>query len=714
MTENLHELHMFGTGDNIGLPLFATGSDSNPRSSQQPNSHSPVQYHNEDALCLDDNFVTDQLSRNDCLSDDTHFERQALESNQNSIQPSPTKSGPSAIVKVGLGPSPYSAEGKVIPIFPGSTLLKEKSEIRSSESKEGEIDISEFIDNFLGDDDLMHNVPEISDSIKMERSSHQSPSGAIDKAKGTKLNASISTCHDSAALLELQSVKQKKVPSPLLHKSGLSQEPNTGKMHLNKKPGMSGQGLQEHANRVCWSPPHGVATAMQAPEKRAEKRKPRTYSQAVPSQHCHICSRRPTEGSPHQVCGNLQKGRCRKTICTKCFHQFRWDLKAARDAPPGTWECPHCRGQCPQRAQCVIYNRTSDRRRLKLINHRKRKSEENGTSKNKTGSPAKKQAIEKSNSPNSGKTMMPPVPSLDQDKANVTTGTASKARTPTSNSKKANASKSRKTSAKTPKARKDSSRKEQRKRTFHASSEKVERDLSGQIPGVQRATIVQHNRAQTTLDHAEMREQTRAQMLFESNSRILQEHLNQLLTAHNGVDPTHASYVLMNQDFPDKSPPFQPSLNQNESSPNSSSVGLPTSTSQPYSVHNQMLSGDGLFSVGMNAALAQTELHLEQVNSNLQPPELDGRIQRGALSIEDIWPKTTAAQHEFEASTSQETPEDLWMLPEGPLESVSDDEREQGLNLLEQEDAPLVSSGYSPDRLYHGTRTFDEKEPLIT
>lgn len=108
--------------------------------------------------------------------------------------------------------------------------------------------------------------------------------------------------------------------------------------------------------------------------KKGENRKPRTYSQAIPSQHCHICSRRPTEASPHAVCGNLLRGRCRKTICTKCFQTFRWDLKAARDGPPGSWECPHCRGECPQRAQCVIYNRTSDRRRLKLINHRKRKA----------------------------------------------------------------------------------------------------------------------------------------------------------------------------------------------------------------------------------------------------------------------------------------------------------------------------------------------------
>lgn len=126
--------------------------------------------------------------------------------------------------------------------------------------------------------------------------------------------------------------------------------------------------------------------------KRGDKRKPRTYSQAVPSQHCHICSRRPTKASPHAVCGNLLRGRCRKTICTKCFHTFRWDLKAAREGEPGSWECPHCRGECPQRAQCVIYNRTSDRRRLKLINHRKRKAEQTVSSE-KQSIDAKKKCV---------------------------------------------------------------------------------------------------------------------------------------------------------------------------------------------------------------------------------------------------------------------------------------------------------------------------------
>jgi hypothetical protein len=107
--------------------------------------------------------------------------------------------------------------------------------------------------------------------------------------------------------------------------------------------------------------------------KTASKRKPRTYSRAIPSQHCHICSRRPTEESPHAACGNLNKGKCRKTICRKCFNQYKWDVEAAKFASVTGWVCPHCQGICPDRAQCHIYDRTSERRRNKTVNHRKSK-----------------------------------------------------------------------------------------------------------------------------------------------------------------------------------------------------------------------------------------------------------------------------------------------------------------------------------------------------
>jgi hypothetical protein len=100
---------------------------------------------------------------------------------------------------------------------------------------------------------------------------------------------------------------------------------------------------------------------------------PRTYSRPIPSQHCHICSRRPTTQSPHAACGNLARGKCRKTICQKCFTLYGWDMAEATAADNSGWLCPHCSGKCPDRAQCHIYDRTSERRRNNTVNHRKPK-----------------------------------------------------------------------------------------------------------------------------------------------------------------------------------------------------------------------------------------------------------------------------------------------------------------------------------------------------
>lgn len=111
-------------------------------------------------------------------------------------------------------------------------------------------------------------------------------------------------------------------------------------------------------------------------------RKARTYTCAVASQHCHICSRRPGAQGAHVVCGNLKTGRCRKSICVKCFDLYGWDVEKARQLGD-QWECVHCKGTCPPRAQCVIYNRTSDRRRLRMIQHRKRKQTQPGAEKKK-------------------------------------------------------------------------------------------------------------------------------------------------------------------------------------------------------------------------------------------------------------------------------------------------------------------------------------------
>lgn len=104
------------------------------------------------------------------------------------------------------------------------------------------------------------------------------------------------------------------------------------------------------------------------PVARARAVKPRTYQDATPSKHCHICSARPSTASPHVVCANLRRGTCRKTVCAKCFARHAWDIRAARTAR--NWRCPHCSAACPRAAQCFIYGRTTARRRQNALRAR--------------------------------------------------------------------------------------------------------------------------------------------------------------------------------------------------------------------------------------------------------------------------------------------------------------------------------------------------------
>lgn len=106
---------------------------------------------------------------------------------------------------------------------------------------------------------------------------------------------------------------------------------------------------------------------------KSKRRKPRTNSNAAPSLHCHICSRRPSKESPHVVCGNHAEGTCRKSTCEKCFYLFNSDQATGRAGAAENWKCSHCRKECPKRAQCFIYDKTTDRRRQKKVNNRKRK-----------------------------------------------------------------------------------------------------------------------------------------------------------------------------------------------------------------------------------------------------------------------------------------------------------------------------------------------------
>eukprot|EP00181_Compsopogon_caeruleus_P006054 CAMPEP_0184678912 /NCGR_PEP_ID=MMETSP0312-20130426/1738_1 /TAXON_ID=31354 /ORGANISM="Compsopogon coeruleus, Strain SAG 36.94" /LENGTH=389 /DNA_ID=CAMNT_0027128023 /DNA_START=221 /DNA_END=1390 /DNA_ORIENTATION=- len=101
-------------------------------------------------------------------------------------------------------------------------------------------------------------------------------------------------------------------------------------------------------------------------------RKEKHYQDPMPSRHCHICARS-ASFVQLAVCGNLRKGICRKTTCEKCFQEFGWDWSSAND-PSKNWLCTHCSKTCPDRAQCVIYKRTNDRRRESGPNRAPKKS----------------------------------------------------------------------------------------------------------------------------------------------------------------------------------------------------------------------------------------------------------------------------------------------------------------------------------------------------
>ncbi|KAA8498578.1 hypothetical protein FVE85_6163 [Porphyridium purpureum] len=115
------------------------------------------------------------------------------------------------------------------------------------------------------------------------------------------------------------------------------------------------------------------ASVLKELEQLASKPKIRRYSNSTASRFCHICAR--SMDSVRAIsCFNTLFGVCRKIICEKCFEQYGWDWEAA-SKPGARWSCAHCKGICPERAQCNTYKRTNQRRRLKGLERRKQLEE---------------------------------------------------------------------------------------------------------------------------------------------------------------------------------------------------------------------------------------------------------------------------------------------------------------------------------------------------
>lgn len=84
-------------------------------------------------------------------------------------------------------------------------------------------------------------------------------------------------------------------------------------------------------------------------------------SQSRPSSFCHVC-RRPSFLVKMVVCENMRRSTCRKVVCDRCFEDYGWDWSAA-NVENASWTCPHCRGACPDDAQCASYRKTNMKRR---------------------------------------------------------------------------------------------------------------------------------------------------------------------------------------------------------------------------------------------------------------------------------------------------------------------------------------------------------------
>lgn len=81
-----------------------------------------------------------------------------------------------------------------------------------------------------------------------------------------------------------------------------------------------------------------------------------------PSNHCHVCVRVAARFG-FVTCGNNSNGSCRKVVCKFCFVLHGWDWNVAKT--DASWVCPHCRGECGERASCVSYTKTNKKRILK-------------------------------------------------------------------------------------------------------------------------------------------------------------------------------------------------------------------------------------------------------------------------------------------------------------------------------------------------------------
>lgn len=117
--------------------------------------------------------------------------------------------------------------------------------------------------------------------------------------------------------------------------------------------------------RLCDEEDNDVSSSVASVSRSSRGLENPSKRKNIPSKYCHICTRS-VNSVPMAYCANIETGKCRKIVCSKCADQYQMPDVLERIAYPDKnvdWTCSHCRDVCPPKAQCTTYARINKERK---------------------------------------------------------------------------------------------------------------------------------------------------------------------------------------------------------------------------------------------------------------------------------------------------------------------------------------------------------------
>uniref|UniRef100_A0A7S1ERU8 Uncharacterized protein n=1 Tax=Timspurckia oligopyrenoides TaxID=708627 RepID=A0A7S1ERU8_9RHOD len=205
----------------------------------------------------------------------------------------------------------------------------------------------------------------------------------VSRAQGLRLPSVNPVLHSQGVSTETEGRARKKRRRIKKEKAAaLSENPAESQAKSSTQARESVAQIEPGAHPVTQGEPtarastdHGIAQ----PKTDLENETHARGSKYDPSKFCHIC-RRDEIKATLVPCGNICFGKCRKVICSRCFHRYGLDLDDAMRrnvdvlldrtslassssvSKADYWVCTHCRNKCPEIAACAYYNKGNLRR----------------------------------------------------------------------------------------------------------------------------------------------------------------------------------------------------------------------------------------------------------------------------------------------------------------------------------------------------------------